>query len=311
MLYFRLRKGLLVFDVSRTMIYTANIKSVFSSRIGKETVKVNIIRHLLLTAILLGLNSYALAFDNFHGGMAVKKLNYDSLFAIAVPLEQSAEGRELIERCIDAYGGESKLQSLESFQIRFKMKAIMNRDSIDVVKSFQRGTKYKIHVIGQVTGEQRVLNGNRAWFANMDTLLVLYSGRYKSELFSYLTLSMPLGIKNERFDSIRYGSRDGDSLLYIYMEKQDTLMIVIGIDPEDHLIKSSEGIIRQGENNFVFINRFSEYRSYEGYLFPHELTNISMGLEVAQSVIYEVDVNVEFDEREFHLAEPLQRGKSY
>jgi hypothetical protein len=130
-------------------------------------------------------------------------------------------------------------------------------------------------------------------------MIVLDHGRYKAELFSYLTLAMPLALKTERFDGIRYGRRTDDSLAYIYMDKQDTLMIVIGIDPRDSLIKSSEGIIRQEHSNFVFINYFADHRETDGFWFAHELTNISMGLEVAHSLLIDVVINPDVTETDF------------
>jgi hypothetical protein len=129
--------------------------------------------------------------------------------------------------------------------------------------------------------------------------MVLDSGRYKAELFSYLTLAMPLAMRAERFDDIRYGTRDDDSLHYIYMKKRDSLTIVIGIDPIDHFIKSSEGVIQQEDASFVFINWLSDFQQTDGYWFPHALTNISMGLKVATSVLVNVEINPGLKDSEF------------
>jgi len=258
----------------------------------------------LIGAIIIIMSAWtastAFGFDKMHGAQSVKSPNYDSLYAIAIPLDESPEGRQLLEDCLERYGGEEKLRKLESFRLTYRMKAFLNKDSLDIVKSFGNSRKYKISRHGPDTDEVRILNHPHAWYVNRDTLIVLDGGRYRAELFSYLTLAMPLAMQTERFDDIRYGNRDGDSLSYIYMKKQDTLMIVIGIDPRDSLIKSSEGVIYQEEQHFVFINWFSGHQEYDGYVFPRYLTNVSMGLEVARSAVTKVEINIGYDEKEFN-----------
>jgi hypothetical protein len=177
----------------------------------------------------------------------------------------------------------------------YRSKRFMTRDSIHVTKSFQVDRKHKM----MRRDRERILNGTFAWSQSPDTLIRLDGGRYRAELFSYLTLAMPLALESESFTGMRFGHREADSLAYIYLDKPDTLMMVIGIDPRDHLIKSSEGIIRHGGRGFVFINRLSDYREHQGYWFPHHLVNISMGLEVARSRLTNVEVNVPFDHLEF------------
>lgn len=255
---------------------------------------------IIMLIILIGMGfNYAQGYKKFHGMHGMAKLNYDSLFAEAIPVSETAEGQALIENCLDRYHGLEKLRGLNSFEITYKMLQFMDKDSMDITKKFETGRKYKILRRSPVSYEERMLDGQHAWFQNEDTVIFLDSGRYKAELFSYLTLSMPLGMKTERFDDIRYGHRSNDSLDYIYMTKNDTLMIIVGIDPDDYLIKSSEGIIRQGPDNFVFINYFADHREFDGHLFPGTLKNVSMGLEVAHSTVINVEINPEFDDSDF------------
>ncbi|UCC78653.1 MAG: hypothetical protein JSW64_10255 [Candidatus Zixiibacteriota bacterium] len=253
----------------------------------------------------------AKGFDKYHHTKGVPKLNYDSLFMEAVPINESAEGQTIIRKCIESYGGGEKLESLRNFRLTYRMKPYLSGDTIEVTKSFAADRKYKIVRDPHGRYEERILNGARAWFQSLDTLMVIDSGRYKAELFSYLTLSLPLSLENERFDEVRYGTRSGDSLSYIYMVKQDTLMIIAGIDPEDGYIKSSEGIIWQGRGHFIFINYFSDFRNFDGYIFPGYLGNVSMGLEVARSRLEAVVVNEKIGEDEFNPNRQIQKRKSY
>jgi hypothetical protein len=236
----------------------------------------------------------------FPGIEPVEKLNYDSLLTVAVSLDNSEEGTKLLNDCIEKYGGRSKLEDLRSFKLVYEMQALMaGPHKVEVNKLFQRDRKYTI-IRKRIDGtEQRILNRDKAWFVGSDTMYVFEPVRYKSELFSYLTLAMPLAASTERFDDIRYGTRHADSLHYIYLDKKDTLMIILGIDPAEKVIKTSEGYIRKKDGGIVFINQFSDFREVDGYIFPYRLVNISMGLEVGKSTLVDIEINPEFDDNDF------------
>jgi len=242
--------------------------------------------------------------EKFHGaghshGEVSSKANFDSLFAAAVPLANSSEGGAVIDQCLKAYGGLEHLEKLTSVRQYWRMLPLMTGDSVDVVRSAAPGRRYKIFRESPGGFESRMLMGNQAWFQSADTLIPLNSGRYKAELFSYLVLMMPLAIKTEPFHEIRFSNRENDSLYHIYMVKPDSLMIILGIDPENFMIKKAEGVIHQEDQSFVFVNRFADHREYGGFIFPTSLTNVSMGLTVGQSVLKKVDVNSKLSDSDF------------
>lgn len=245
---------------------------------------------ILLTPVADGFGQ-----DRFHHRSSSPKVNYDSLFTAAVPLSESSIGSKLLEECLETYGGTGKLNELRDFELVYDVTSRFAKEHFTLVKSFQRGRRYKI----RRPTEERVINGTSCWFSNADTVLALDGGRYKAELYSYLTLAMPLAMRTERFDAVRYGKRHDDPLDYIYLDKQDSLLVVVGIDPNDHLIRSVEGIIRQGEQSYVFINRFNESQRHGGFYFPGHVTTISMGLEVSSARLKEVKVNPGLDEDYF------------
>lgn len=247
------------------------------------------------------------AFDKLHGSHGgYAKINYDSLFNLATPLDQSPEGKELVDQCLEAYGGMEHLKALKSFRLEYAMQSFLVKDDLKVEKFYDQNHRYKIIKYGKSNVETRILNQAQAWYTGRDTTIVWDGGKYRAELFSYLTLSMPLGIKTESFSETRYGTRDDDSLSYIYMKKHDSLMIVIGIGPTDKVIVTSEGIIYQDSSNFVFVNRFSEFEKQNGYIFAGKLVNISMGLEVARSKLVAVEINPLFEDK---LFKPTDQSK--
>jgi outer membrane lipoprotein-sorting protein len=221
-------------------------------------------------------------------------VNYDSLFAIALPLDKSQEGQRVVEECMEAYGGAEKLAALTDFELTYEATSRFNSGSYKVVKSFRRGRQYKIERLN----ETRILNGEKCWVQNEDGVERDQS-RYRNELYSYLTLAMPLAIQTERFDNVRFGKRSGDPLAYIYLEKQDSLMTVLGINQDSGLIQSIVGVVRYAENSFVFVNHFDGYQEHDDYLFPGEITTISLGLEVSRSKLDAVKVNPGFAEKTF------------
>lgn len=251
-----------------------------------------------LLAILLAATSLS-AEQKFHGHMAGVKLNYDSLWDAAVPLDDSKMGDVMIKHCIMTYGGEDHLRKLNSVRFTWKMSSMMSPDTIGVVKSVRFDRSYKIE--REVTDglETRSISNGEGWFQTPDTTISLSRGRYKSELFSYYVLAMPLAAVSGEFPEVRYGQRTNEPYHYIYLKKPDSLMLVISIDPGDYLIHTAEGIIYEDTSSFVFINNFGHHKKYDGYIFPANLTNISMGLIVGKSSLQKVELNVDFEESFF------------
>jgi hypothetical protein len=245
-------------------------------------------------AVAAALAGAATAQDKFHHSESSPKVNYDSLFAGATPLSESAIGQGLVEKCMQAYGGAEKLAALEDFELTYRSTSRFTQGDYEVVKSFQRGRRYKIERLA----EKRILNRDKCWVQN-DKGEVGDQGRYRNELYSYLTLAMPLAIETERFDAIRYGARPDDPLAYIYLDKQDSVLTVLGIDRSSGMIRTIEGIVRYGEDNFVFINRFGSFQAHGNYLFAGEITTTSLGLVVSESKLTGVKVNPGFGEDVF------------
>lgn len=253
--------------------------------------KTKIAMLLALVVLAAGVNAQHESPQKYHGHMAEPKLNYDSLFQAATILDESKVGQTVVKKLLEAYGGEEHLQNLKAAKFTWRMKSMMAPDSITVVKSVRFDRHYKIQREVASGWETRCLNGPKSWFQTSDTAIEITGGRYKSELFSYLVLSAPATIVTEPFSEIRYGQRTNQPYHYIYMKKNDSLMLVFGIDPAGYMIKTAEGIVYEEDNRFVFQNEFAEHQKYEGFFFPYKLTNISMGLVVGTANLESVEVN--------------------
>ena len=253
---------------------------------------------LFTAAVLVAISVGAFAQQDdtgFHSSHSGPKVDFEALYEAAVPIADSETGQKVLAGLMEAYGGEAKMQELQGFRLHYSLTPMMSSESFPVVKSVQRDRQY--HVVRG--DEQRVLNHDKCWYSKGDQVADMDGGRYRSELFSYLTLAMPLAASTERFDGIRFGTMDDDPLSYLYFDKADSLLVVLGIEPETNLIRKSTGVIRQEYQRFVFINEFEDFRQVEGFWFPHKLVNISMGLRVGESVLDKVEVNPDFDAGEF------------
>lgn len=271
---------------------------------------------LLATALLL--TSGISAQDKFHHGHGMghgtsefPRLNYDSLFAVATPLNESERGRDILDSCLDAYGGREHLSSLKSYRTVWIMETIRSSDTIRVERCFERNRKYRIRKDMDERVEQRILNGSQAWFQSLDTTLEITRGRFCAELFSYLALAMPLAVESDEFTDRRWGTMPDDSLEYLYLDKPDSLLIVLGINPGDGLIQIIHGVIREGGQSYAFLNLLSDHKTYDGYVFASHLINVAMGLKVGDSRLDSVMVNPESDPAAFKPGKITGLRRSY
>jgi len=245
--------------------------------------------------VLLAAGGERPKFHNVHEGTeASSKLPYEFMYSNAVPLERSSEGRALLEGCIEAYGGREHLARLECFRMVHDFESSVF-ESGPVERTVAGDRQYRIAGAGEV----RTLDGAKAWLERAGEAVEQPELRYRSELFSYLTLRLPGIVDLESFDEPRYATRANDPLGYLYFDKPDTLLMVVGIDPQTHLIRSSEGVIRQGDGNVVFVSLFEGHKEFDGYVFPTSFTSVSLGMEVGKSELRSVDVNCSADEFRF------------
>ncbi len=248
---------------------------------------------LIVIAILILSASQLFAFENFHGHKGRPHPKLDSLFEAAVSLDKSTEGMALVDACIEKYGGLEKLKTVKSIRQSWRMEIAGTRDTVDIVKTWAPNKRLLIKTYYDGNMERKILRGDSAWFESHDTVSFVEGNRYKGFLFSYLTLGMPVSIKTETFAEMKYGVREGDSLGYIYMLKTDSLMIVIGIDPADNLIKSSEGVIFQGKQKSIYQNIFDGHKLVNGYWTPNYQQDISLWMTMGRSKMVNCEYNKE------------------
>jgi hypothetical protein len=233
-----------------------------------------------------------------------EKLNYDSLWNNATDIKNSSEGQKLIDKCIESYGGYKNLENINTLKLDYNSNLALVDGVQQITKYYQVGIKYKtvINENDSIFILERGLNGRKVWHKTVEFLKEnVRRHHYKKELFEYLQQSMPLGIKTENFSSIKYGKRDNDILEYIYLKNNDSLITILGINPEDFLIYKIEGVIIEEDKRYVHMYILSDFKKYEGYLFPYKRKYISMGLEVSNSDLKSIEINPAFKDNEFRV----------
>ncbi len=239
---------------------------------------------------------------HWYTGEVIEKLNYDSLWDEATNLKDSPEGNQVFDNCINKYGGLEHLNKLKNMDIEFISASLLNDNTGIVNLLYDSDLKYKkIRTINDTLTVSYTLNSEKAFKTVNNNSAQLETGGYKAELYSYLVLSMPAGANYKTFPEIKFGTRLDDSLNYIYLKKEDSLIMVLGIDPEDNYIKKIEGMIIQDEYRTVFINYFSAFQEYDGYILPSSKMNVSMGLKMSEYTIKSVKINQEIDENIYKI----------
>jgi len=222
----------------------------------------------------------------------IEKLNYDSLWNNAVALENSPEGRQLVENCLKSYGGREHLGKINSLKLEYISNLSLIKKVQMITKYFQIGQKYKTVITENgLSVIERIITDGSGWITTPDGTKKIEDVHYKRDLTAYLALTMPLGIESESFSARRYGKRENDSLEYIYLKKDGVAYTILGIDPDDFMIKNIEGVVIQENSRLVYIDRYSDFRDFDGYIFPYRKKYISMGLEVSNSALNSVEVN--------------------
>ena len=126
---------------------------------------------------------------------------------------------------------------------------ILNEDNNYKVNLFyDQNKKYrKISYLSDSLSNAAEFNNDRAARIINGEVHIVNNRDFKSELFSYLVISMPAGIKTEMFNEVRFGKRNDDPLNYIFLKKEDSLIMILGIDPADNFVKKIE-IIKKASN---------------------------------------------------------------
>ncbi|MDH3891896.1 MAG: hypothetical protein OEV49_12505 [candidate division Zixibacteria bacterium] len=226
-----------------------------------------------------------------------QKLNYDSLFRNATSFRVAPKAQALIDNVMLRYGGRSELSKLTSLALEYAPEDGAGTGvKVTKVWSSDRRLKYSKLAVQPVS---RFLNGQECWLIVKGQVQPASTQRYVAELYSYLVLALPLAIEQESFNGTRHGLRDDDSLEYLYLLKTDSLMIVLGVDTDEHLIKSAEGVVYGEGSRTIFKNLFSDFREVQGYTFPHRIHNFSMGLDMGALILKDVQINPTLPENLF------------
>jgi hypothetical protein len=271
--------------------------------------KMSFLRVIVFVVLLLVGSDATLAYKGIHSqGHGSQKINYDSLYQAATPLSESHDGTRLVTECVAAYGGREHLEKLKTLTLHYRMVQSLSGDTADLWKYFAPGLRLKKSHRSAGNIRELILDNSRAWRVNQDTATVLTGSRYYGQLYSYQILRMPLPLVETDSGDLRYGTREGDSLRYIYWKMHDSLLIIVGINPVNKLLTSCEGVISNEGGTEVYTSRFAHHREIEGYILPGLVVDVSMGLELGTSRLESAEINPSLPDKLFRPDPVVQRS---
>lgn len=233
--------------------------------------------------------------QKYHHVKKSPKVDYQGYFDAATPLADSPEGQAAFAACLESYGGRETLDGITGMRLTYRIPGLREDDSSRVVKSFARGRRYKVVSDAQA----RMIDSRQCFVSNGVSAEEMDGFRYRAELFSYLVLTMPLAAEKENFDAVRFGAGESPELDYLFFTKSDSLMLILGLDRDERLIRTASGILPEEDTDIVYVNEFEDFRPVGEIVLPHKVGHISMGMRLGHLVLDKVDVNPEFKESEF------------
>ncbi len=176
---------------------------------------------------------------------------------------------ELMERHIEAMGGRSALESIESSHTVAKLSmAGMEGKSVSY---FEIPNKYRDEIILPIATITRIANGDQFWTVDMGGQLRRMTGEEVEEIRTSVFLASGEYLEEKhRGSAVQYlgdESTEGVSYHKLLIQPEGGLEMILHIDPETYLISFGDAEIQM----FSVRTYQSDYREIDGVMVPFEL----------------------------------------
>ena len=203
---------------------------------------------------------------------------------------------DVLERMIEAYGGEENVRKLDSM--------IQEWDLLALTRNQQGTDKRSIHLSGQLKveltypdkQETRVLDGDKAYAVFDDREPAPASDMQRAAMrLQLMRFYSPLTLR-ERIDALSLSEGDGYLALTL---RQDGLQAEYFVDTDTWQIVKVVGILSVGGATMQFITEYSEFSEVDGVLIHHRENKFVGRTNTAVLRLRRVEVSVEFGDDEF------------
>ncbi len=207
----------------------------------------------------------------------------------AVPAA-GASVEELIQRCLDAYGGEAAVQRATALREVGAVSSILHPGDVGTLRrEWARPGRLRVAIAySEGTLEVRLLDGGRGW---RDGAPAFGPGLAAMKLQA-ARMDLPAILHQRRGQVVARGSweHEGVALEVLAVEVAPGLEIEAGVDPRTGRILRSRGFSRDPQLPMEFVTTYSDLRTVGGVLVAFHEANWANGKSTGDTLLEAVEV---------------------
>lgn len=211
---------------------------------------------------------------------------------------------DIIERFIAARGGEEKLNSIDSIYMEGKLENTRSEVRIKITKI--QGKLYRIQYEFEGNETYTVVTPERGWHyfpAQSENPQEMRLAEFKSMQLELDITGPLLNYKSKGQQAVSQGKemineRECYRIQLISPDGKDSIYF---IETKNYLLIKSIQIVEKfspatGQPELIVTNYYSDYKDFEGLLFPQRIITESTAMPVAFMVFHKIELNISVDE---------------
>lgn len=213
----------------------------------------------------------------------------------AAPPASPDDVKAIVDKMIDAGGGERVIESMTGLSATGKITAFMRQDQGSYAVLFRRPRKLRVETKYARSAETRILNGTTGYRGTDATPLTQVSdARYLAMVYQYKHLDLLYGLLHRRYSVISTGSADADgrSVMMLHLSDQEGPAMDVAVDTTTFLVVRVSGTFTvAGGRATTLASEFYDFRTVAGAKLPFRIVNYAGGQRIAETVVERYTVN--------------------
>jgi hypothetical protein len=202
----------------------------------------------------------------------------------------------VLEKMIDAYGGEENVRKLDSVVQEWDLLALTRNQQGTDKRSIRLPGQLKVQLTYPDKQETRVLDGDVGYAIFDDREPAAASDMQRKAMrLQLMRFFTPLTLR-ERVDALSLSNGDGYLALTL---REDGLQAEYFVDTEAWHIVKVVGTLAVGGTTMQFVTEYSEFAKVDGVLVYHRENKFVGGMNTAVLRLNRLEVDADFDEDEF------------
>jgi hypothetical protein len=213
----------------------------------------------------------------------------------------------IVERHVEARGGWERLRSVRTLRAAGKMR-LGGRTEATFTLAWEKPRRARVEVTIRSNVILQVLDGDRGWW--VAPLLgmpepVPLPAEMVGQLVRGVDLEGPIvdyARKGHRVQLLGRDSVDGIAAWKLEVTTGDGTILHVFVDAERFL--EIKEVYKEPATGLDLETTFSDYKSVDGLMMPHQLTNALQGNAMDTTIIESIVLNVPVDDAEFRKPKP-------